>query len=429
MKDIYFSDKDETGEIPILTPEEIELIKQRRLQKAQGNGSFITPPDERTQSNFDVDYEYDPQEYRSFERNEPVPAPAPRKKTIQVEYDDEYDDYEEEYEEPVRQPKRSYAQPSKKDVEKAKKGCGCGCLGMSVLSIFLAIVIAFVGCFGYLLNMLGDMKVEESVDNSYVASSQLSRADGVKNILLIGLDDDQGSGTSRSDTMMLLTIDTVNNAIKLTSFLRDMWVEIPDYKKAKLNASYAHGGAQLTMDTIEYNFNVDIDNYVLVDFEMFREIVDSLGGITVEITQREADFINRTTSSVVKAGLNELDGKKALIYARIRKLDSDFYRTMRQRKVISAIIEKIKEINPLELVGIVKDILPMITTDLKPLSMIFTAVSALGCLNIENIQQLQIPADDAYVSKSISGQAALVPDLDKNIENLKEFIYGEIEGE
>ncbi len=423
MKDIYFSDKDDTGEIPILTPEEIELIKRRRQQKA--NGSFITPPDERTQSSFDVDYEYDPQEYRSFERNEPTPPPAPRRKTVQVEYDDEYDDYDEEYEEPVRRPRQT--KPSKQDVEKAKKGCGCGCLGMSVMSIFLAIVIAFVGCFGYALHMLSDMNVEKSVDNSYVAASQLKRADGVKNILLIGLDDDQGTGTSRSDTMMLLTIDTVNNAIKLTSFLRDMWVEIPDYKKAKLNASYAHGGAQLTMDTIEYNFDVDIDNYVLVDFEMFREIVDSIGGITVEITQREADFINRTTKSVVQAGINELDGKKALIYARIRKLDSDFYRTMRQRKVISAIIEKIKEINPLELVGVIQSILPMITTDLRPLSMIITGISALGCLNIEKIEQMQIPADDAYVSKKISGQSALVPDMDKNIESLKEFIYGEVE--
>lgn len=427
MKDIYFSDKNDTGEIPILTPEEIEHIKRRRLQKAQNNDSFITPPNERTQSSFDVDYEYDPQEYRSFEKSELTPPPTPRKKTIHVEYDDEYDDYEEDYEEPVRRPERPHAQPSKQDVEKAKKGCGCGCLGMSVMSIFLAIVIAFVGCFGYALHMLSDMNVQKSVDNSYVASSQLQRAEGVKNILLIGLDEDSGSGTSRSDTMMLLTLDTVNHAIKLTSFLRDMWVEIPDYKKAKLNASYAHGGAQLTMDTIEYNFGIDIDNYVLVDFEMFRKIVDSLGGITVEITQREADFINRTTKSVVKAGINELDGKKALIYARIRKLDSDFYRTMRQRKVISAIIEKIKYINPLELFGIVEDILPMITTDLKPLTMIVTAVSALSCFSIENIGQMQIPTDDAYVSKTISGQAALVPDLDKNIENLKEFIYGEVE--
>lgn len=419
MKDIYFSNKDETGEIPILTPEEIELIKRRRQQKANDNGSFITPPGERRADSFDVDYDYNPQDYVSFERRTPRRTPV----QVQVEYDDEF---EEDFEEPVRK-RRVDTEDDDEDRRSTKRGCGCGCLGMSVMSVFLAIVIAVVGCFGYAVNMLKEMNIEKSVENSYIAASQLASADGVKNILLIGLDDDQG-GSSRSDTMMLLTLDTVNKSIKLTSFLRDMWVEIPDYKKAKLNASYSHGGAQLTMDTIEYNFDVDIDNYVIVDFEMFKNIVDALGGITVEITKREADFINRTTKSTVEEGINQLDGKKALIYARIRKLDSDFYRTMRQRKVITAIIDKIKETNPLELVGIVKEILPMITTDINPVSMVMTAVSAVGCLGSE-IQQMQIPADDAYVSKKISGQSALVPDIEKNTDKLKDFIYGEAKGE
>lgn len=417
MKDIYFSDKDETGEIPILTPEEIELIKRRRQQKANENGSFITPPNERHADSFDADYEYDPQDYIDFKK------PAPRRVPVQVEYDDEF---EEDYEDPVRK-KKVDTEDDDEDLKNTKRGCGCGCLGMSVMSVFLAIVIAVVGCFGYAINMLKEMNIEKSVENSYIAASQLASADGVKNILLIGLDDDQG-GSSRSDTMMLLTLDTVNKSIKLTSFLRDMWVEIPDYKKAKLNASYSHGGAQLTMDTIEYNFDVDIDNYVIVDFEMFKNIVDALGGITVEITKREAEFINRTTKSTVEEGINQLDGKKALIYARIRKLDSDFYRTMRQRKVITAIIEKVKETNPLELVGIVKEILPMITTDINPVGMVTTAISAVSCFGSE-IQQMQIPADDAYVSKKISGQSALVPDIEKNTEKLKDFIYGETKGE
>ncbi len=423
MKDIYFSDRDETGEIPILTPEEIDFIKRRRQQKANGGDIFITPPQERTQSSFDVDYEYDPQEYRGFEKTN---TPPPRRRPVQVQYEDEYDEYEEEYDEPVKRGRQTHTQPTQREIRKAKKGCGCGCLGMAVLSFFLAVVIAFVGCFGYALNLMSDMNVEKSTDNRYMASSQLTSSDGVKNILLIGLDDDVGTGTSRSDSMMLLTIDTVNHAIKLTSFLRDMWVEIPDYKDAKLNASYAHGGAQLTMDTIEYNFGVDIDNYILVDFEMFREIIDSIGGITVEITQKEADFINRTTKSVVKAGINELDGKKALIYSRIRKLDSDFNRTLRQRKVITAIIEKLKQINPLDLIGVIKVILPMITTDINPVGMIIIAISALSCIGA-GIDQLQIPADDAYVSKTIKGQAALVPDIEKNVEKLKEFIYTEVE--
>lgn len=417
MKDIYFSDKDKTGEIPILTREEIELIKQHRRQKTGNSNSFITPPSERTASKFDVDFEYDPQEYRSFER-----APqSPRRKTVQVQYDDENDEY---YEEPVRKSRPNNPETRQDKKENAGKGCGCGCLGTSVMAIFMAIVIAFVGCFGYAFYLTKEMNVEKSENNRFVSSSQLTSADGVKNILLIGLDDDKGTGTSRSDSMMLLTLDTVNHVIKLTSFLRDMWVEIPGYKAAKLNASYAHGGAQLTMDTIEYNFGVDIDNYIIVDFEMFKQIIDAIGGITVEITEKEAKFINRTTKSTVKAGINELDGKKALIYARIRKLDSDFNRTMRQRKVIEAIITKLSSINPLELVGIVQDVLPMITTDIGPVRMIMTGISALACIG-GDIQPMQIPADKTYASKRIDGQAALVPDLEKNVEKLKEFIYAE----
>ncbi len=411
MKDIYFSDMDKDDDVPILTPEEIRLIKQRRQQKlneANGNNDvFITPPRENRNTSYNADFEYNPQEYQGFERSAP-----------KIEYDDDYDDYDDDYDEPVKQPRK--VEPERKK----KKGCGCGCLGASVFSIFLALVIAFVGCFGYVLNMMNKMNIKESLENSFVSSSNLKHADRVKNILLIGLDDDSDSGTSRSDTMMMLTIDSINKKLKLTSFLRDMWVEIPDYKKAKLNASYAKGGAQLTMDTIEYNFNVDIDNYILVDFDMFRQIIDALGGITVEITEREAEFINRTTSSVVKAGLNELDGKKALIYARIRKLDSDFYRTMRQRKVITAIVEKAKEINPLELLEVAQQILPLITTDINVIKMVTTVISALGCLEFD-IEQLQVPADGAYVSKRISGQSALVPDIEENIKNIKEFIYGE----
>ncbi len=411
MKDIYFSDMEKDDDIPILTPEEIELIKKRRQQKFNeinnADDGFITPPDNFQNRGYNSDYDFDPEEFQKARKSAP-------KKTINVEFEDDYEDY---YDEPVRQPIQANQKPKK------KKGCGCGCLGASVFAVFLALVIAFVGCFGYVLNMMNKMNIKESAINSFVNSSDLTRADDVKNILLIGLDDDGDSGTSRSDTMMLLSVDRINKKLKLTSFLRDMWVEIPGYKKAKLNASYSKGGAQLTMDTIEYNFDVDIDNYVIVDFEMFRKIIDALGGITVEITEKEAAFINRTTSSTVKAGLNELNGKKALIYARIRKLDSDFYRTQRQRKVITAIVEKIKTINPVDLIEISKDILPLITTDINAVEMVFTGISSLSCLG--GIEQLQVPADNAYVSKRISGQAALVPDMEKNIKNIKDFIYGE----
>ncbi len=420
MKDVYFNDLNNSNndDIPILTPEEIRLIKQRRQQRlndlnsVNDDDSFITPPQERR--SYDVDYQFDPNEYRRFQRQDTQDIPITNQHRYRQQ--DNYEDYEEEYHEQLRPQKPAEQKPKKKNRH------GCGCLGGGIFAIFLALVIGFVGCFGYVLNMMNKMNIQDSIENAFVSKANLTSSEDVKNILLIGLDSDE-NGTARSDTMMLLTLDKLNKKLKLTSFLRDMWVEIPDYKDAKLNASYSHGGAQLTMDTIEYNFDIDIDNYVLVDFDLFRKIIDALGGIQVEITEREAKFINRTTSSVVQSGINQLDGKKALIYARIRKLDSDFYRTQRQRKVITALVDKLKTINPLELLEIAQEILPLISTDINALGMVSTGLTALGCMGLD-IEQLQVPADDAYKSKTIRGQSALVPDLDKNIKNIKDFIYG-----
>lgn len=417
MKDIYFNDmkgdKDNTDEIPILTQEEINMIKERRRQKINNlnggddydsfysradssseQGSFYTRP-----SQFNPNFEFDPDDFDTYEPRHPQNDERVRR------------------EQKVRRQAPPERKPPKPEKKKKKRGCGCG---SAICALILAVVIAFTGCFGYVFSLMG--KTQKGDTQSSVSSSTLKSDSRIKNILLIGLDDDKGSGVSRSDTMMLLSIDTVNKKLKLTSFLRDLWVEIPSYKSAKLNASFAHGGAPLTVSTIESNFKLDIDNYVLVNFDMFRQIIDSLGGITVDITEKEADFINRTTSSTVNSGLCELNGKKALIYARIRKLDSDFYRTQRQRKVITAIIEKAKHTNPVTLLQMVSDIMPLITTDFSQLNMTVLAFSALKYIKYD-IEQLQVPSDDAYQSKTISGQAALVPDLEKNTQNIISFIY------
>ncbi|MGN1478706.1 MAG: LCP family protein [Acutalibacteraceae bacterium] len=418
MKDIYFNDmkgdKDNTDEIPILTQEEINMIKEKRRQKlnnlnsgddydsfysradgGSNQGSFYSRPSNQ----FNPNFEFDPDDFDTYE---------PRR-----HQNDEYNRHEKS----MRRQTPPERKPPKPKKEKKKRGCGCG---TAISALILAVVIAFTGCFGYVFSLMG--KTQKGDEQSSVSSASLKSDPRVKNILLIGLDDDKGTGVSRSDSMMLLSVDTVNKKLKLTSFLRDLWVDIPSYKSAKLNASFAHGGAPLTISTIESNFKIDIDNYVLVNFDMFRQIIDSLGGITVDITEKEASFINRTTSSTVNSGLCELNGKKALIYARIRKLDSDFYRTQRQRKVITAIIDKAKGTNPVTLLQMVSDIMPLITTDFSQLELTVLAFSALKYIKYD-IDQLQVPANDAYESKKISGQAALVPDIEKNTNNIISFIY------
>ena len=243
----------------------------------------------------------------------------------------------------------------------------------------------------------------------------------IYNVLLIGADKEENGG-SRSDSMILITINKNTNKIKMTSFMRDLWVEIPDHSDGRLNAAYSIGGAGLLMETIEHNFDIQIDDYVLVDFEMFKELIDELGGITVEITEKEAQFINRTTKATVSVGENTLNGSEALIYCRIRKLDSDFMRTQRQRKVMSAIINKIKSQNVIKTASAGISILPLITTDISGFKMLTKSFSLISAISYD-VEQLRIPANNTYKNKTINSQAVLVADLEENIEGLHNFIY------
>lgn len=305
--------------------------------------------------------------------------------------------------------------PPKKKKKKKNRGCS------SVFICFLLIIALLSGgTFGYVYSLCSKMNYvdEQRPDTNY----QQYRDSSVYNVLLIGVDKET-DGASRSDSMILVSLDKNNRVIKMTSFMRDMWVEIPDNGSAKLNAAFAYGGANLLMQTIEQNFDIYIDNYMLVNFDMFQQLIDGLGGVTVEITESEANFINRTSHAKVQPGINTLNGDYALIYCRIRKLDSDFMRTQRQRKVMTAIIHQMTTQSPTKTVGAVSSILPLITTDISPLSMTLKVFGGVVLLGYSN-DQLRIPCDDTYDSRYVQGQAALVPDLDTNKQALHEFIYG-----
>lgn len=240
------------------------------------------------------------------------------------------------------------------------------------------------------------------------------------NILLIGIDQESGS-VSRSDTMMLVTIDNKNESVKLTSFMRDLWVSIPGHGEGRLNSAYAKGGAELLIKTLKENFKVQVDNYLLINFEMFVQLIDGIGGIEVEVTKKEANFINETTRAKVDSGKTTLSGEEALIYCRIRKLDSDFMRTQRQRKVISAIFEKAKSQNIGTTIKAGVNILPLITTNISPLRITAKSISMIPVLKYE-VEQLRVPVDKYYTEQRINGQQVLVPNLDKNIEGIENFI-------
>lgn len=312
-------------------------------------------------------------------------------------------------------------------------------LGLKIFAVVLALILLFVGgagLYGYssVKKMVGKVDYAPLKANAYIADSELQHAEYIKNILLIGVDAREGEEAekTRSDTMMLVTIDTRNNQIKLTSFLRDMYLEIPDYREDKLNAAQRHGGTQLLVDTLEYNFKIRIDNYMLVSFEMFTTIIDKLGGVDVEITEKEAKYINSKDHmsredgfafpDTLSGGMQHFTGAQALWYSRIRYLDSDFMRTARQRKVISALVKKATQQQPTTLLSMAEEIMPMIRTDLTEDEIMNLGLHALTYLQYDIVQQ-QIPAQDAYKSGKRRSQDVLLPDMDKNRSLLKTFIF------
>ena len=309
--------------------------------------------------------------------------------------------------------------------------------------VLLCISIAAVSCVGFygyntVNRLLSSFNTDEPLkDNEYIDDYELYRDSEQTNILLIGVDARESDVSSRSDTMMLLTIDNKNGQIKLTSFLRDSYVKIAGRKKEKLNAAYFRGGIQGLVDTLELNFKVEIPYYMLVDFEIFTTVVDMLGGIEVEVTEKESAYSKKTPTDrggylPLEAGENiHLNGTEALWYSRMRYLDSDFMRTQRQRKVITAIVEKAKLQKPQELLELAETIIPLIKTNITADEMKKLGVDAVldKAYNYSIVQQ-QIPADETWSNKRISGVGAcLVMDLDENAEILANFLRNKQETE
>lgn len=248
----------------------------------------------------------------------------------------------------------------------------------------------------------------------------------IVNILLIGADY-QDSDTGRSDTTILVTFNTEEKTLTMTSFMRDMFVKIPGYAKNKMNAAYSLGGMNLLKKTLNENFGIYVDGVVEVDFSQFRKIIDLLGGVELELTQKEADWINmkRKGKSQLTEGLQVLNGREALWYARNRNdPQGDFIRTGRQRYLLNALLDTYKEADLVTVFTILEEILPMITTDMPP-DQITGYVTVLFPMVMEcEIQSQRIPADGAYYMTKINEMSVLVPDLEENVQYLQETLLG-----
>jgi len=325
-----------------------------------------------------------------------------------------------------------YESYKKKDKRRHGRRSG-GCLGFLLRKLFKLIAVVLV------LALLASAllyAIPVSFMNIEPAEGKLGLTGGLPNdklnVLLLGLDvlDD---ASQRSDTMIIATIDY--DSVKLTSVMRDTLVDIPGHGRQKINAAYACGGPEMAMRCVNEAFGLNITNYVAVDFVTLVRLVDAVGGIELEISDAELQQMNKnvgmsawmfrplgyTAEPMTKSGKVKLNGLFALGYARIRKIDSDYMRTHRQRRVISAVLDKIKSQiwNPLMYVRLYQVLDSSVQTNLSLIELISLAEKAV--ISAGSIETLRIPED---VHCTDNGSSISITKPAEARASLHRFLYG-----
>ena len=241
----------------------------------------------------------------------------------------------------------------------------------------------------------------------------------VVTILLLGTDS-WGNETGRSDSIVLCTFNKTQNTITLTSLLRDMYVKIPGYRSNRINVPYALGGVPLLNETLRHNFGIKTDGAVVVDFAHFRDLIDLLGGIELELTQAEANFVNTKSGSALRAGTQTLNGEQALWFSRFRGTASgDLARSSRQRIVLTTLLNEYRSKSLPELLSLLDDILPMVTTNLTKEEILTYVKDFFPMLAKAEIISERIPVEGTYEQARIDGMAVVVLDISENAKVLQ----------
>ena len=306
-----------------------------------------------------------------------------------------------------------------------------------------------------------DAEIDESVDPTKLDLNE-NLPDNVVNILLIGIDgrsEEIEKGTQHGDEQIIVSINKDEGTIKLTSVLRDLYVTIPGYKsKNRINVAYSRGGGQLAMRTMNRLLELNIEHYVVINFYGLASIIDSLGGIDIELTKGEAGAINTYIKKNLKKGgydnqdkdykrqdlekkngVQHLDGIQAVMYARLRSIDNDFKRSERQRHLLELLLGKVLDggLDMNKLLGLLETCLPYAETNLSAMDMINLAMGVLSSdilTKLENgdplLQQSRIPMDETWKYYTTDAGASVVAfrtdkRLKENIEGIHKFIYGE----
>lgn len=252
----------------------------------------------------------------------------------------------------------------------------------------------------------------------------------VENILVLGTDSrDVTVERGRSDAIIIMSYNKKTGSIKMTSILRDALVPIEGHNWNRINAAYSFDGIGLAINTINEIFDLDIQRFVVIDFNGVKDFINKVGGVDIVLTQAEADYFNRTgvLSLEVQAGENHLSGAPALTYMRTRKVDNDFGRTARQRKVIESLAAKILNEKSLpEIYDLTDYAFKLVKTNisLSELTGVITSVATNAVGSGLNLESQHVPYSDAYTYKYYNGMAIISFDIDDAARRINEFIYG-----
>ncbi|MFA9397758.1 MAG: LCP family protein [Clostridiaceae bacterium] len=294
----------------------------------------------------------------------------------------------------------------------------------AIIAIIVAIIITGLVVVLASLNKVETKeipKTDEELGIKKVDNTDIE--DDVKptlNIVLYGIDR-RANDSGRSDSITILSIDYEHSKIKLSSIMRDTYVNVEGYGMTKINHAYAYGGPVLSIKTINQNFDLDIRDYALVDFEGLKEIVDEVGGIDINIKDYELPTMSKY--GINSAGDYHLNGTQALAYCRIRyQGNGDYERTDRHRQVLEQLFDGVKNNNMVQMTSIINKILPYVETSLSKTDILSLTTSVVTS-KITNLEQKRFPVDGFCHGDTIDGIYYLVIDKDENTKQMKEFIY------
>lgn len=300
-------------------------------------------------------------------------------------------------------------------------------IALWIIGIILGVFIIGIGgvyIYGnYMFNKVEKVEVDKNdVGITEEVEEKLSPySNSIINIALFGVDSADVS-TGRSDSIIIATIDTIHKKLKLTSVMRDSYVNISGIGNDKINHAYAFGGPQLAIKTLNENFNLNIEDFVAVNFDSLPKIIDMIGGVTVDITSEEVSHIPGISS----AGTYNLNGAQALSYSRIRyATGGDYVRTERQRTILTKIFEKILTINPMKYPSLLNEVLPMVQTSLDYSKILELGTEVLK-MGVTTLEQERFPLDGYCQGEMINGVYYLTFNKALTVEQLHNYIFEDV---